>query len=169
MRFASFKRSLCLVLAGVLSAGTPLLAVGPVEMRSSDIAITDGLLVGTVLNTAAKPVAGLNVRLMHSDRVIATVTSDENGQFSVRGLRNGGHVLVVGDTRQAVRLWSEQAAPPTAVSGMAIIVDEEVVRGQECEPSMGALLPVGLFIGGAIAGTLAFTLHDQKDDQPASP
>ena len=168
MKFTSLKKPLCLLLTGMISVGTPVMAAGPVEIRSSDVSLTDGVLAGTVLNTSAQPVSGLNVHLLHNEKVIASATSDENGQFAIRGLRNGGHVLQVGAVQQPVRFWGTQAAPPSAASKMAIVVNEEVVRGQQ-SGGPNLLIPLAI-IGGAVAVTLATTLGaDDPSAPPASP
>ncbi len=180
MKLFSLKRSLCLVLSGMMTIGSPLMANGPVEVRTSDFTLNDGVLAGSVLNTSAQPVSGLNVHLLHGDKVVATAVSDENGQFAVRGLRNGNHVLQVGAVQQPVRFWGHQAAPPSSTSRMSIVVDEEVVRGQACGEgcddgcgeSIGAKMvsPCALLlIGGAVAAVLVLTLDDDDDDVPASP
>ena len=75
-----------LLLTGLLSVGTPALAGEPVDIRSSDVALgTGGLLNGTVLNTAALPVAGVAVSVLHEDKVVAKSMSNEKGEFTVNG------------------------------------------------------------------------------------
>lgn len=168
MRFTSLKRPLCLLLTGVISLGGPAMAAGPVEIRSSDVSLTDGVLTGIIVNSSAKPISGLNVKLIHGDNVIARATSDENGQFAISGLRNGGHVLQIGTVHQPVRFWETQQAPPSATARMAIVVDEPVVRGQES--SLNNVLIPALVIGGALGVTLGTTLSaDDKASAPASP
>ena len=177
------------VLSTLMLIGSPLLASEAVAIRSSDYLLGhDGVLAGSVLNQSGLPVSGLPVHVLYEDHVIATAFSDENGQFAVQGLRNGQHTVQLGASIQPVRFWRNAAAPPAALSRMAIVVDEEVVRGQcsgdgcgeECGegcgegfsgrhrgagwgPALGILL-----IGGAVATTLALTLDDD-DDTPASP
>lgn len=164
-----------LLLTGLLSVGTPALAGEPVEIRSSDVALsTGGLLNGTVLNTAALPVAGVVVSVLHEDKVVAKTMSTEKGEFSVKGLRNGVHVIKVGTTQQRVRLWSADAAPPAAVENLAVVVNDDAVRGQA---ALGALGGVGGSAGMAAAVVVAgvggyvvydeFIVNDKKT--PASP
>ena len=126
MKSTTFKKFICLMLTGMISVGAPIMAAGPVEIRSTDVALVDGIMSGTIVNSAAQPVSGLNLQLLHNDKVIAQATSDENGEFAIRGLRNGGHVLQVGSVQQPVRfcrfhsndelllkflLWSIQILP----------------------------------------------------------
>lgn len=147
----------------------PVSADQPVEMRSADVSLNHGVVVGTVLNRSALPVGNIRVHLIHRDTVIATAISDENGQFVVKGLRNGGHVLQVGANRQPVRFWSVQSAPPTVSNQMSIVVDEEVVRGQEESGSaansvLGAIAsnPAPLLLmGGAAAATIVVSTQHE--------
>ena len=180
MKFSSIRSGVSLLLAMVMLVGSPVLASEAVAIRSSDYLLGhEGVLSGSVLNRSGLPVSGLPVQVLHEDQVIATAVSDEKGQFAVQGLRNGHHTVQLGASRQPVRFWSNTAAPPAALSRMAIVVDEEVVRGQ-CGESCGEGFCGGhhgagwgpalgiLLIGGAVATTLALTLDDD-DDAPASP
>ena len=171
----SLRNGTCLLLTGLLSIGLPLMAGEPIEIRSSDVALNEGgLLKGTVLNTAAQPVAGVAVNVLHDDKVVAISMSNEQGEFTIKGLRNGAHVVKVGTTQKAVRLWGTDTAPPAAVENIAIVIDDEAVRGQTglmsgsqvggfIASNAGALL----LIGGAAAITLGTTLDNNAE--PASP
>jgi hypothetical protein len=173
------RKVLSCILAVTTTLGAPVLGSGPVELRSRDVVLNDGKLEGTVLNREAQPVAGLTVRLFHGESLIATTTSNERGQFSVTGLRNGGHVLAMGEDRQNVRFWGTQSAPPAAVNRVTLVVDEAVVRGQcgdACGEGSGSMLSsvmgnpaVLLLIGGGVVGVVAIAAHNNNDDQPASP
>ena len=171
----SIRNGISLLLAGLLSVGSPLMAGEPVEIRSSDVALNEGgLLKGTVLNTAAQPVTGVAVDVLHADKVVATSISNDQGEFTVKGLRNGAHVVKVGTTQKTVRLWGSDTAPPAAMENIAIVVDDEAVRGQSglvsgsqaggfIASNAGALL----LIGGAAAITLGTTLDNHAE--PVSP
>lgn len=184
MKIKSIRSGVSLLLSMAMLVGSPLLASETVAIRSSDYLLgQEGVLAGSVLNQSGLPVAGLPVQVLHGDHVIATAVSDEKGQFAVQGLRNGSHTVQLGASRQPVRFWSNTAAPPAAVSRMAIVVDEEVVRGQ-CGESCGEGCGEGfagghhkawgtafgvLLIGGAVATTLALTLDDNDNAVVASP
>lgn len=173
MKFSSCRSSICVALSMVMLIGSPVLATEAVAVRSTDYLLGQkGVLVGSVLNQQGQPAAGLPVQVLHDGRVIATVYSNEQGEFSVESLRNGVHTVQLGATQQPVRFWTNASAPPTAVKRMAIVVDEEVVRGQCGEGcaesgcgarglSRGATFGL-LLVGGAVAATLALTLDDQK-------
>ena len=139
-----------------------------------DVALNDGGLIrGTVLSTAAQPVAGVAVAILHNENNVATVLSDKKGEFAVKGLRNGAHVLQAGTTRQIVRLWGINSAPPTAVENIAIVVDEEAVQGQlygdgGLGGGIGRLGEVGE-LGVATAVTLGTTPGNDANSIPANP
>ncbi len=178
---SGLRKALSCVLAATMTLGSPLMAAGPVELRSRDVVLNDGRLEGTVVNRQAQPVAGLTVRLFHGESLIATTTSNEKGQFSVGGLRNGGHTLCTGEDRQSVRFWGTQAAPPAASNRMTMVVDEEIVRGQNCGDNCGegsgSLLSsvmgnpaVLLLVAGGVVGVVAIAAQNNNDDStPASP
>ncbi|MEY2727497.1 MAG: hypothetical protein RLZZ458_3364 [Planctomycetota bacterium] len=176
-------------LAGALIfavTGSPVLSSEAVELRSRDVLLHSGSLSGVVLNREAHPVPGIQVRLFHGKQVIAVVTSDENGNFAIHGLRNGGHIVNTGEEKELVRLWTSDIAPPSASARMVMVVDEEVIRGQGCADecaeecgeaafgqgkSMCSVLTnpaVMLLIGGGVVGALAIAAHND-DDGPASP
>jgi len=177
------------IVAGLITAliGSPVFADETVALRSRDVLLHSGSLSGVVLNRESHPVPGVVVKLMHGKNVIATATSDDNGNFAVHGLRSGGHVVSAGEEKELVRFWRSDAAPPAASARMIMVVDETVVRGQgwsdECVEECGedesarkcclsgafgnptALLLLG---GGAAAGIVAIVAHNEND-APASP
>ena len=185
MRFKSIHSGVSVLLSMALLVGSPLLASETVAIRSSDYLLgQESILAGSVVNQSGLPVAGLPVQVLHKGQVIATALSDDKGEFAVQGLRNGQHTVKVGASQQSVRFWMSKAAPPTAVSRLAIVVDEEVVRGQcgeGCAEGCGEgfsgadhrawKTAVGvLLIGGAVATTLALTLDDNNSSaSPGSP
>ncbi len=174
----SLQNGTCILLAGLLAVGSPVMAGEPVEIRSSDVALNaGGLLKGTVLNTAAQPVAGVVVSILHNEKTVASVLSNQSGEFAVKGLRNGAHVVKVGTTQQIVRLWGLNSAPPAAVENIAIVVDEAAVRGQLPGGggsggggfgglSGGGLAALGL-LGVVTAVSLGTTMDNNAD--PVSP
>jgi hypothetical protein len=173
----SLRNGTCLLLAGMLSVGSPLMAGEPVqigsteEIRSSDVVLHNGgVLQGTVLNTEGQPVSGVTVRIVHKENSVATTVSNEEGKFAVKGLRNGAHMIEVGTKLQPVRLWGTNTAPPAAIENVAIVVDEEAVRGQMFGGG-GGLPGSGIgglvLIGAATAITLGTTLDNNA--APASP
>jgi hypothetical protein len=179
-----FKKCTCVILAGLVSFGSPLMAGDPVqigaseEVRSSDVVLhAGGELHGTVLNTEGQPVPGVTVSIFHSERSVATTVSNDEGKFAVKGLRNGAHIIEVGTKHQSVRLWGTNTAPPAAIENVAVVVDEEAVRGQMFGGGGGRMLGGNGLMGSGIGGLMivgavtAITLGTTLDNNatPASP
>ena len=173
MKFRSIHSGVTIALSMVMLVGSPVLAAETVAVRSTDYLLGQkGVLVGNVVNQQGQPAAGLPVQVLHDGRVVATAYSNEKGEFAVESLKNGTHTVQLGESQHPVRFWSNASAPPSAVNRMAIVIDEEVVRGQcgegcgegDCGPrgmTWGSAFGI-LLIGGAVATTLALTLDDQK-------
>lgn len=175
----TMRKSISLLLAGLISANSPVFAELPVEIRSTDVTLVQqGLLKGTVLNTSAQPVIGVPVHILHGEAIVASAVSDEEGQFSISGLRNGSHIIQVGSVQQPVRFWETTTAPPASTSHMAIVVDEEIVRGQQgfqpgntvagtISSNLGMILLIGGGIGIVLGTTMSADNYSPK--APASP
>lgn len=158
-----------LTLAAVIFPSAPLNAGESQAVRVSDVTLQPtGMMVGSVVTAAARPVSRVTVEVLYGSDVIATTQTSEDGQFAVSGLRNGTHVIRCSGTQMPVRLWSTAAAPPSSVSRVAVVVNDlnPVVRGQQM-PGGNLLIPLGIG-AGALAVTLATTLG-QDDPLPLPP
>ena len=176
------RKGATLLLVGILSVGSPLMAGEPVQIGSTDdvrwsdvVLHNGGVLQGTVMNTEGQPVSGVTVNILHNENSVATTVSSEEGKFAVKGLRNGAHIIEVGTKHQPVRLWGTDTAPPAAIENVAVVVDEDAVRGQMFGGG-GGMLGGGMLgsnigglmiIGAATAITLGTTLDNNAT--PASP
>ena len=180
----TFHNCTCLLMAGLFFVGSPVMAGDPapiekkVDVRGVDVVLNEGgLLEGTLLNTAAQPIAGATVRVVHNDKTVATALSNDKGKFAIKGLRNGVHVVQAGTASQIVRLWGANAAPPNAVENLAIVVDFDVVRGQLALGALGggagttvaATAAVGLVAAGGYLAYDEVTKKDNPQPEPASP
>lgn len=67
--------------------------------------------------------------------------TNEDGQAIFANVRPGVHMIPTGTSVELVRVWTADVAPPKAIDSLAVVVDENVVRGQA--------LP---FVGSATAG-----------------
>lgn len=121
-----------------------------------------------VVDEAGQPVSNLPVTLLHSDRAVAQAATNPQGEASFTRVRPGMHVLHTGDRAVAVRFWSEQAAPPNAVRQPAIVLPQQIVRGQYGPPMMAgpAILLTGV---AAVAIVLAGKNSSNNHHRPASP
>lgn len=167
MEFSAIRSGISVTLSMAMLIGSPLLATEPTEVRAADYRLgTNGVLTGSVLNQIGQPVGGLPVEVIYRDQRIAVAVSDENGSFSVDGLRNGPHTVKFGASRQAVRFWRDSsAAPPTAQSGMTIVVDEAIVRGQAVS---GWEMAAGVAVIGGFAAAVVLSNNSNRRSNPAN-
>lgn len=158
---------------GMVLSTVPANAAEPVPVKTADVALSnDGMLKGSVLTAEAQPISGATIEILHGDRKVASVVSDEEGQFAVKGLRNGAHVIQCANVQQPVRFWTTTAAaPPAAIRSVSLVVNENTVRGQQGTggPALGNLVPYAV-IGGVIGVVVGTTLDESGyPAAPASP
>lgn len=133
-------------------------AAAPQSRKITDVVLQEGgVLVGQLVNAQAQPLAGQQVSLRQANDVVATVETNKQGQFAVRGLRSGIYALETGNARGMVAAWNAKAAPPTAHQAVMLVGgDNEVVRGncgdcfQNCCNACGGPRPLVIATVGAI-------------------
>lgn len=173
MKRRSLKSLIYCAVCGLLLSGVPVFAGNhPVRETQAVVRVIDvtlesqGTLIGTVLNGTAQPVAGASVQVMYGDKTVASAVSDASGQFTVTGLRSGTHAVHCAGNQQSVRFWGPDAAPPSSVTRLAVVVDgTTAVRGQTGNGIGNNLIPFAIF-GGVLGVTLGTTLGA---DDPANP
>ncbi len=100
-----------------------------------DIELTaDGTLQGQVRTSEGRAVENAEVELRYQGTPIARTTTGAQGEFFVTGVRGGAHELHVGAMSSPVRLWKNGTAPEGSLEGVVVSADEEIVRGQACDP-----------------------------------
>ena len=125
LKFAAAALScLGMLLSPTAMAAAPLAA-------PSDVALGDGgVLVGQVVDAQGMAVALATVTLADHQQEIAKVRADQDGKFSVPGLRGGVYRISSRGQDTMYRLWAPNTAPPIAQQGVILVVGDEVVRGQ---------------------------------------
>ncbi|MFN9718173.1 MAG: carboxypeptidase-like regulatory domain-containing protein [Planctomycetota bacterium] len=100
-----------------------------------DIELTaDGTLQGQVRTAEGRPVENAEVELRYQGTPIARTMTGATGEFSVTGVRGGAHDLHVGAVSSPIRLWKNGTAPEGSLNGIVVSADEEIIRGQACDP-----------------------------------
>ncbi len=152
--------------ADAARAETPPL-IGDVRLHGQ------GVFFGQVVTREYAPVEGQAVTLVNADRALATARTDARGYFAFRGLKNGVYQVAVNGSRRAYRVWTAQTAPPAAQPGALIVMENEVVRGQQggAEHVLKGALNNPFIVGGVVAAAVAvpIAVHNARDEQPASP
>ena len=106
---------------------SPTLSETPVV---PDVTLTeDGNLVGQMVDTSGQPVSEHNIAIRSGKQIVATVTTDEQGFFTVHELRGGVYQITTGHGSSAVRAWSSGTAPPVAKNRLLVIDGVHTVRG----------------------------------------
>ena len=107
----------------------------------------DGSLSGYVVDAQGKPQANEVVRVMQGRTEIAKATTNDKGQFEVKGLRGGVYGIVSAKGTTGYRVWTSNAAPKTAKQFAVVVKDTQLVRAQD---DMSDLLSGShLLLGGA--------------------
>ncbi len=125
LKFAAAALScLGMFLSPMAMAAAPLAA-------PSDVALGDGgILVGQVVDAQGVAVAMATVTLADHKQEIAQVRADQEGKFSVPGLRGGVYRISSRGQDAMYRLWAPHTAPPVAQQGVILVVGGDVIRGQ---------------------------------------
>ena len=146
--------------------GTPARAPQK-ALKVKDVSLqSGGMMQGVALSTAAKPIAGADVVVRYGTHVIARTTTAADGSFAVKGLRAGAHTVQVGSRSHVLRLWTAEAAPPSAIQTVAVNGDNGIVRGQLPPinlPVVGAALAFGV-----IGGVIGYNIKDDDNNRAAS-
>lgn len=145
MRFGVWMRHASAVVVGVglmMSQGVvsaqPATAVSPVVDVIDYRLQANGRLSGEVRDTAGNLLSNRRVTVFFEGNQVATTTTNEQGVFSVEGLREGVHDVVACDRTTRYRLWSEEAAPPQSETVARLVCGQEQPVYQSAGPAQSA-------------------------------
>lgn len=112
-----------------------------------DVALTaHGHLSGVLIDSSGRPVKGVEVGLLCDSSLVSLTMTDERGQFTMEGIRGGTYQLAAVGSVRIVRAWALHTAPPVARPAAVIVVDGDVIRGQQacgCGGEVGCCNGVG--------------------------
>jgi Carboxypeptidase regulatory-like domain len=134
-----------------------------------DVALSSGgVFSGQVVDAEGRSQAGSSVMVCQQQQVVATATTDQQGQFSIRGLQGGVYQVVAGQGMKSFRLWAPDTAPPGAQQSALLVADGQSVRGQGTQSGFGELRRwvtnpwvISIAVAAAIAVPIAVFTHDQ--------
>lgn len=130
-----------------------------------DVKLSEGgVLEMQLVDQNNRPIQDVSVALQFEGKRVATARSDKTGTVRFVRVRSGQHTIQAGDNIQTVRLWKGDAAPPQAVTKLAVTTEEKIVRGQG---GGGFLIPT--LVTGAVVGTIYSVAETQnlKDEVDA--
>jgi hypothetical protein len=145
------------------------------DVRPIDVALTpSGTLQGRLIvnDHALSPHTTIELLDAHGSR-FAMVT-DEQNRFAVAGLKGGVYQLVVGNHCRVVRIWTADAAPPSAAPHVEIDLTQPIARGQYDAPPFlnkaarmlkhGATKP--LVVGSVLAVAVGENMEREQEAAP---
>jgi len=152
------------------------LVASAVPMKTIDVAMQrGGVLQGQVVNAAGVGIAETTVELA-SGRQHWQTTTDAKGGFQIAHLRGGTYQLSAAKERLVMRVWTTDAAPPSASQGVLLASTSEVVRGQRVvSPKINQFFRFSKqklvnpwVVGGIVATAVAIpvAIHNADDDDP---
>ncbi|TWU23683.1 carboxypeptidase-like regulatory domain-containing protein [Bythopirellula polymerisocia] len=165
-----------LLTAAQPAAITPTANTRQVIEAPHDVALADGgTVTGQVVDTAGKPQANMPVTLNSSNKEIARVHTDAEGNFRVASLQGGVYHVATNGNEGVYRFWAPRTAPPGSQTGLNLVSGQNVYRGQVGGgpfTSIGQWIaehPIMTAAGVATAIAVPLALQDDDDDPPASP
>ena len=100
-------------------------------LRISDVALAAGnTLTGQLVDSQGQPLAQQAVYLQRNGQVVAKVVTNEVGQFQAGQLQGGLYHVATSTTQGTYRVWADQTAPPAAATGVLLVDNGQVLRGQ---------------------------------------
>ena len=157
----------CLVAGAVLGLLVPQVAMAEGHaVRQApihDAALgAGGMLKGGLVSSNGTPEAGRDIYLVSDGELIAKARTDAEGRFEIRGVRAGLYTLQANGVAASYRVWSEAASPPSAVSDILLVSNEDLVARGFIHPNWGKPLLLGslLIAAGVIGGVIGYNVKD---------
>lgn len=122
-----------LIPASIVHAETPAAKKLPAKPAATVLDVelnASGNVSGEVINAQREPVKDAVISVRQGRNEVASVRSDESGQFTVKGLKPGVYHVVAGTGQGIYRVWNAKLAPPKSLSQIKIISDRTVIRAQ---------------------------------------
>jgi hypothetical protein len=136
----------------------------PTSSQTLDVTLdADGVLRGTVVDSAGQPAAGMAIAVVQQGETLAAQRTDGQGQFAIAGLKTGVYQVATPYRIQTCRLWAAQVAPPASKAGILIVNGDQVIRGGMGGPG---LIANPWFLGAVVAAAIAIPLSLDDDDDP---
>lgn len=124
--------STCIVAAEKIAKSTPPAAPAPSAVvkpsHGTDVALTDGKLTGKLLTANGQPIDGATISVLKDGQEVGKTVTSSDGSYTIGDLKTGSHTIQTANGQQQVRLWSQEAAPPSAKSQLTI--SQTAIRGQ---------------------------------------
>jgi hypothetical protein len=130
-----------------------------------DIALTsNNLLQGQLVDRQGVAKANTKVQLSAGTEVLAEGISDQQGAFRIPVERGGVYTLSDGEASALVRVWTHEAAPPSAQPAVLMVSDPELTRGALGRGGMDTVIGWAAIIG--VTAAVIWAIADRKSSSP---
>ena len=134
------------------------------EIAVADVALDgNNLLRGQLVDRQGIGKRDSQVQLVAGTEVVGQAVTDHQGAFAVPVERGGIYTLSDGEASARVRVWTQQAAPPSAKDSVLMVSDPELARGRLGRGGLDTLIG-----WAAIAGVTAAVIWAVRDRRDAS-
>jgi hypothetical protein len=167
MKMGRLVRGAMIALAtlGLCLPEVALAALSPTPPAVVDIAMADGgVLHGQVVDLQGGSTTGIPVSVRAQNQEIVRTTTAKDGQFAVQGLRGGVYQVAAGEGQGVYRLWTANAAPPSAQKSAIVFTQ---CGGSGCG-GLKMLLANPIVIAGVVATAIAVPVA-LANSNPSSP
>ncbi len=164
MKLTKYLHSACVGLAtvgllvpnsGLVNGAEKQLTTKQATPSIIDVSLVDGgILQGQVLSPQGQVMANAPIALHQGKNEVAKTTTDQNGQFALKGLKGGVYVVSTDGAAGVVRAWSPRTAPPSSVQAVLLVPQNWTARAQLLQDGAMTNLGVGALVVGGIAGTV---------------
>ena len=134
----------------------------PQQSSLVDVALTqDSILKGQLVDRQGAPRAKAKVRLMSGANVLGETVTDEQGVFQVKVDRGGIYTLQDGQASALVRVWTHQAAPPSAKTAVLMVSDSGLTRAALGDGGLDSAIGWAAIIG--VTAAVIWAVVDDDD------
>lgn len=150
-------------------------SVKTVEASVIDVSLSNGALVGRVVDHTGAALTSKEVVVRQGKNEISKVKTDSSGAFAVSNLKGGLYEVTAGTSTGTFRVWTESAAPSSANEQALLVVGESATRGNGFGgiAGNGQLVLTAAVIASVIMSGIALgklnNLQDDVDNIPKSP
>jgi hypothetical protein len=127
----------------------------------ADVALTsDNILQGQLLDRQGSPKTATKVQLTSGAKVLSECMTDQQGAFRIPVERGGVYTLSDGEASALVRVWTHDAAPPSAKPAVLMVSDPELTRGSLGRGGLDTVIGWAAIIG--VTGAIIWAIADRK-------
>ncbi len=135
---------------------------GGTPPRVVDVALNEhSVLSGQLVDAQGVGKHDCRVRVLSGEQVIGEALTDYRGTFSISVPRGGVYTLSDGEATALVRVWTAQAAPPSAKPSVLMVSDPELARGRLGRGGLDTLLGWAAVIG--VTAAVVWAVTDSSD------